>query len=272
VASTHVVPAAPDRDAIKRALYGSGITTLRGAVSRDFVAGVREDLERAFAASIARAGDAAGRYHVELHPHTLRGFVELVTHPWFVTVCETVLGADYEIVRLGFDLTLPDAPAQPWHRDFPSPIATAKHRRLTSLVFGLTCVDTTPEMGPSEIARGTQWETGADWPDGMFPPEHEWPRYDALAMTKLPQVGDLSARSALAIHRGTANRSAQARAVLVVGVAAATAGHTARCAPQVTPDYYATLPAALRKHLVCRIADELPPIVREPQVDGPTIA
>jgi hypothetical protein len=34
----------------------------------------------------------------------------------------------------------------------------------------------------------------------------------------MPQRGDISARSALTIHRGTANRSNEPRPVLVVGV------------------------------------------------------
>ena len=52
---------------------------------------------------------------------------------------------------------------QPWHRDFPSPPETHEGRRLTSLAFNLTTVDTTEEMGPFEIAPGTQWESGLDF-------------------------------------------------------------------------------------------------------------
>lgn len=276
MAIQHVVSAAHDRaaidrDAVKRALYGSGITALPAAFSPAFVARLREDIDAADAGALAREG-GSGRYHLELPPQRLRGFVEVVTHPWFTTVCETVLGSDYEVVRVGCDVTEPGAAAQPWHRDFPSPIATAKRRRLTSLVFTIACSDITPDLGPSELARGTQWETGTDWPDGMFPPASEWERYAALALTKLPRQGDLTARSALAIHRATANQSPDRRVVLAIGVAAPTESHTARNAPQLTPDRYAALPAVVRQHLVCRIVDELQPIVREPQLDGPVVA
>ena len=61
-------------------------------------------------------------------------------------------------------------------------------------------------------------------------------------MQKLPQRGDISARSALTIHRGTANRSNEARPVLVVGVDAPDATNAAHHDLQVTRAYAATLP------------------------------
>jgi ectoine hydroxylase-related dioxygenase (phytanoyl-CoA dioxygenase family) len=254
------------------ALYGAGITALRGAFSRAWAVAMREDIDAAFAEARGRGGGAVNRgperWYVEIHPQQLRGFVDLVTHPWVVGVCEAVLGPDYEIVELGFDIPLPGAQDQPWHRDFSSPAATYIDRRLTSLAFNLTAVDTIPEMGPLEIAPGTQWEPGTEFANGMFPPEREWPRYAALAEQKLPQMGDVSARSALTIHRGTANRSQYARPVLVLGVDAPGAGHGALHDPQVTPDYQATLPAGVQRHLSCRVVDQLTPIVQKHQIDG----
>lgn len=233
---------------------------------------MREDIDAAFEEARARPGGAvprgAERYYVEIHPQALRGFVDLVTHPWFVDVCERILGPKYEIVELGFDIPFPGAKDQPWHRDFPAPVETWRDRRLTSLAFNLTTVDTIPEMGPFEIAPGTQWERGEDWPDGMFPPASEAPRYASLAQQKLPQMGDLSVRSALTIHRGTANRSTFARPVLVVGVDAPGAGHAALHSPQVTPDYWASLPPRVRDHLICEVVDELQPITQKHQIDG----
>jgi len=204
-----------DVDEVARSLYTDGIAALRGAFSPAWVADVRADMEAVFDEAIRRPGGAVGRgpkrYYVEIHPEQLRGFVDLVTHPWVTAVSETVLGPDYEIVEIGFDIPFPGAVNQPWHRDFPSPPDTYEGRRLTSLAFNLTGVDTVAEMGPFEIAVGTQWEEGADWDHRMFPPQEEWPRYAALAQQKLPQMGDLSARSALTIHRGTANVSTQSR-------------------------------------------------------------
>ena len=144
------------------------------------------------------------------------GFVEIATHPWFVAVCEAVLTKDYRIVEFGFDIPFPGAADQPWHRDFKAPEATLTRRRLNSLAFNLTAVDTRPEHGPVEIALGTQWDDIPEARDDMFPDKSLWDRYVSRAVQKLPQRGDISARSALTIHRGTANRSNEARPVLVV--------------------------------------------------------
>jgi ectoine hydroxylase-related dioxygenase (phytanoyl-CoA dioxygenase family) len=205
---------------------------------------------------------------VEIHPQALRGFVDLVSHPWVTEVCGAVLGPDYEIVEIGFDVPFGGAMHQPWHRDFPSPPETYDGRRLTSLAFNLTAVDTVPEMGPFEIAPGTQWEPGTTWEHGMFPPESEWARYESLAQPKLPQRGDISARSALTVHRGTANGSGMARPVLVLGVDAPGAGHAALHDLQVTSDYHAALPEVVRRHLHCRVVESLEPITQKHQIEG----
>jgi ectoine hydroxylase-related dioxygenase (phytanoyl-CoA dioxygenase family) len=261
-----------DVDEVARSLYADGIAALRGAFSPAWVADVRADMEAAFDEAIRRPGGAVGRgpkrYYVEIHPEQLRGFVDLVTHPWVTAVSETVLGPDYEIVEIGFDIPFPGAVNQPWHRDFPSPPDTYEGRRLTSLAFNLTGVDTVAEMGPFEIAVGTQWEEGADWDHRMFPPQEEWPRYAALAQQKLPQMGDLSARSALTIHRGTANVSTRSRPVLVLGVDAPGAGHADLHDMTVTRGFDDALPERARRHLACRVVDVLEPVEQLHTIEG----
>jgi Phytanoyl-CoA dioxygenase (PhyH) len=83
-------------------------------------------------------------------------FVDLVTHPWVTAIRESVLGPEYEIVKIGFDTPFQGAKVQPWHRDFPSPKESYQDRRITSLAFNITGVDVTEDMGPFEIALGTQ--------------------------------------------------------------------------------------------------------------------
>lgn len=145
---------------------------------------------------------AAGHY-VEVHPERFRGFVTLATHPWVEAVSAAVLGPDYKIVEVGFDVPLPGAALPPWHRDFPAPEATLVGRRLNSLAFNVTAVNVVPAMGPFEIAPGTQWDDPAEFEHGMFPPKHLYLRYEARAQQKMPRAGDIPARSALTIHRGT---------------------------------------------------------------------
>ena len=106
-------------------LYGDGIIGLKGAFGRGWVQELREDIDTVFAEALQRPGGALergpNRYYVEVHPQRIRGFVDLVTHPWGTAVCEAVLGPDYKIVEVGFDVPGPGALNQPWHRDFQSP-------------------------------------------------------------------------------------------------------------------------------------------------------
>ena len=166
---------------IMRGLYGDGIIGLAGGFSADFADRMREDIETLFEEASRVPGGALPRgphrFYVEVQPERVRGFVGIVTHPWFVAVCEAVLGPDYRIVEVGFDIPFPGAADQPWHRDFAVPEATTKGRRLNSLAFNLTAVDTRPEHGPLEIAPGTQWDRFDGCPKGMFPPADLWPLY-----------------------------------------------------------------------------------------------
>ena len=258
--------------AVEQALHTDGIWGEKGALRRDWAGELGEDLAVLFQEAIRTPGGALGRgprrYYVEIHPERLRGFAEVLTHPWFAGTCERVLGPDYQVIEVGFDVPLPGAFDQPWHRDFPSPPETREERRLTSLAFNFTTVDVTEDMGPFEVAPGTQWEPGTDWEHGMFPPKSEAPRYAALAQRKMPRMGDASVRSALTVHRGTAHRSWRARPVLVLGVDAPGAGNAERHDLQVTPGYYASLPEEARAHLPARVVDRLEPIVQEHTIEG----
>lgn len=261
-----------DNAQIMGGLYGDGIIGLKGAFAVDWADALREDIEQLFAeaqgvenGSLPRGPE---RFYVEVHPERIRGFIDIVTHPWFVAVSGAVLGKKYRIVELGFDIPFPGAADQPWHRDFASPRATIEDRRLNSLAFNLTTVDTRPEHGPFEIALGTQWDDPPDCSGGMFPPRQLWGRYVERAVPKLPQRGDISARSALTIHRGTANRSSEARPVLVVGVDAPDATNAGHHDMQVTAAYHARLPALVRDHLTCRIVERLEPIIQHHVIEG----
>ena len=253
-------------------LYGDGVIGLKGAFAPEWADRLRDEIMALFDEAKAIEDGALPRgpqrWYVEVQPERISGFVDIASHPWFVAVCEAVLGPDYKIVEVGFDIPFPGAADQPWHRDFPAPEATIKGRRLNSLAFNLTTVDTRQEHGPFEIAPGTQWDDIAPCKNDMFPPRELWGRYIERAVQKLPQRGDISARSALTIHRGTANRSNEARPVLVVGVDAPDATNAKHHDLQVTRAYFDSLPAQVRDHLTCRIADELEPVIPHPGIAG----
>lgn len=253
-------------------LYGDGIIGLAGAFSPAFADRLREDIETLFEEARGTPGGVLPRgperFYVEVQPERIRGFAEIATHDWFVAVCEAVLGPDYRIVEIGFDIPFPGAADQPWHRDFAVPDATTRERRLNSLAFNLTTVDTRPEHGPFEIAPGTQWDRFEGCDKGMLPPRALWPRYAARAVQKLPRRGDISARSALTVHRGTANRSDEARPVLVIGVDAADATNAAHHDLQVTRTYAASLPPQVIDHLSFRLVDALEPVIQHHVIHG----
>jgi hypothetical protein len=261
-----------DIAAIMGGLYGDGIIGHKGAFSREWAAQLGDDILLLYADALKRPGGAVGRgpkrHYVEIHPEDIRGFVELATHPWVAAVCEAVLGPEYKIVEIGFDVPMPGAINQPWHRDFPAPEDTIIGRRLNSLAFNLTTVDVFEDMGPFEIAPGTQWDLPEGFEHGMFPPKTNSPRYEQRAQRKMPQMGDISARSALTIHRGTANHSDKSRPALVLGVDAPTANNAERHDLQITHAFYETLPESLKQHLTCRLVDKLEPIVQGHTIEG----
>lgn len=276
--STMPQPAAPvhppryDTASIMGALYGDGIVALKGAFEREWARELGEDIGVLFEEALARPGGAVGRgpnrWYVEIHPERIRGFVDLVTHSWVVAVSEAVLGPDYRIVEIGFDVPGPGAVNQPWHRDFPAPEETLVGRRLNSLAFNLTTVDVFEDMGPFEIAPGTQWDEPDGFEHGMFPPKTLYPRYEERAQRKMPKMGDISARSALTIHRGTANRSDKRRPALVLGVDAPDARNAERHDLQFTRAYWESMPQEARRHMTARVVDRLEPIVQAHTIEG----
>jgi hypothetical protein len=253
-------------------LYGEGFIGLKNAFSKEWVEEMHEDIVKAYEDALKRPGGAVGRgpkrHYVEIHPEDIHGFVDLVSHPWVMAVCEAVLGPEYKIVEIGFDVPNPGAVDQPWHRDFPAPDDTIKGRRLNSLAFNLTTVDVFEDMGPFEIAPGTQWDLPDGFEHGMFPPKSNYSRYQQRSERKMPKVGDISARSALTIHRGTANHSNKSRPALVLGVDAPGANNAERHDLQLTRKFYETLSPYLQQHLTCRIVDQLEPIVQGHTIEG----
>ena len=253
-------------------LYGDGFIGFKSAFSREWVQQLHEDVLALYEDALKRPGGAVGRgpkrHYVEIHPEGIRGFVELATHPWVVFVCEAVLGPEYKIVEIGFDVPNPGAMNKPWHRDFAAPEDTLTGRRLNSLAFNLTTVDVEEDMGPFEIAPGTQWDFPEGFQHEMFPPKELYSRYEAKGQKKYPKMGDISARSALTIHRGTANHSNKSRPALVLGVDAPGAINAERHDLQFTRDYYESLPQSLKDHLTCRVVDKLEPIVQAHTIEG----
>ncbi len=260
-----------DIAAIMGGLYGDGIIALPRAFPGDLVDSLHQQCLALYeeAASVPNGAMPRGpnRWYVEVQPERVEGFIELVTHPWFATVCEAVLGAGYKIVEFGFDIPFPGAADQPWHRDFPGD-GNGSACRLTSLAFNFTTVETRPEHGPFEIAPGTQWDDISGAKAEMFPASGKWDRYRSRAVQKLPRRGDISARTGLAIHRGTANVSNEPRPVIIIGVVASDIANADVHQLQVTSGFLDGLPSGLRDHLFCRLTDRLGPLPQHHMIEG----
>jgi len=259
------------QEAVER-IYTDGIVGLPGAFPREWAAQLGRDIEVAFEEARGREGGAVGRgpnrYYVEVHPEQISGFLQLVTHPSVTAICEGVLGPEYQIVEVGFDIPFEGAIRQPWHRDFPMPEVTRRERKLNSLALNATTVDTEEDMGPFEIALGTQWDDDPAFEHGMFPPKEHYARYEERAVRKYPTMGDVSIRSALTIHRGTANQSTKSRPVLVLGIDAPGAGNDDKHDMAVTRAFWAGLPEEVRAHLHCPVVETLTPITQKHSIEG----
>jgi hypothetical protein len=265
-------PADPQLASDLEVLHRDGIVGNQGAISREWVERAHEDVMTAFWAAIQRPGGAISRgprrWYVEMHPEQLRGFTDLVAHPWVASMSRAVLGDDYRVVEIGFDVPFQGARHQPWHRDFASPPDTYRDHRITSLAFNLSCVDVTEDMGPFEIAVGTHWDDGRAWKHEMFPPREAWDRFAERAERKFPRMGDISCRTALTLHRGTAHASPICRPVLILGVVRGADANPDEHDLAITRPFFDSLAPSVRDHLLCRVVDELEPISQRHDIEG----
>ncbi len=117
---------------LRDAVYRDGIAGVPGAFPRAWGEALLEDFERLFADARSRpdgtVNRGTNRFYFTVHPERLRGFVDLVTHPVVTALSAEVLGPEWLVVEVAFDVPLPASRYQPWHRDFPMPDATRDER------------------------------------------------------------------------------------------------------------------------------------------------
>lgn len=259
-------------DAAAAKVVNDGYALCHGAVDPGHVEHLRAEVGRVFAEARNMPGGAVERgperWYVEVHPEAIDGFVDIAAHPWVAGVAEAVLGPDYRIVEFGFDIPFPGAQLQPWHRDFPMPAETRIERRLTSLAFNIPLISITEEMGRFEIVPGTHFDPDDDFEGRQFPPPASGAGFAASSIELEMEEGDVSARSALAIHRGRANSSTGWRPMLVIGFDDPTAGNSAHHDLAMSRSFWDQLPHELRRHFDCPVVDELGPLVQRHLIAG----
>jgi hypothetical protein len=267
--------AAPFSSEQRSALYRDGIVGLPGCFPTSWADALHADFDAAFTSARSYPGGTVNRgpnrYYFAVHPEAIRGFLDVVTHSAITSLCTEVLGPDYQIVELGFDVPLAGAKDQPWHRDFPMPEVTRTTGRIDSLAFNLTTVDVTADLAPFEVAPGTHFDDGSGFDHEMFPKTEAYGRYFERASRRHPKRGDVSARTGLTIHRGTENHSQGSRAVLILGVVADDLDPAATEIHQLhfTRGYFDALPADVRPHLRrSAVVDHLDPIIQKHDIEG----
>jgi hypothetical protein len=192
-----------------------------------------------------RGGTRAAAWYIELHPQAIGGFVELVTIPGWSQYARRFLGRNSKSWRSD---SIGHSRARKTSRGTAISLAAWEWSRPLHhvLAFNIIGVHITPDMG-------THWDDGRSWKAEMFPDSSLRPRHHERAVRKYPATVDISCRSALTVHRGTAHPSPVARPVLVLGVGTPGTGHSALHDMMVTTRFYDRLPEFVRKHLVCRI-------------------
>ena len=258
-------------EALRQEIYDRGLCSIKQAFTPEWAQRLREEyqplMEEARAQLRGTISRGPNRFYHAVQPERLSGFVDLLTHPILTALCTEMLGEDYLFVEIGFDTPLPGAKDQPWHRDFPLPTETRVGGWLSSLAFNLTTVNVTEDMGAFQIAPGTQFENGIHLEKGMFPRKEEYERYERLSMRCYPQLGDMSCRTGLTIHRGTEHNAPIARPVLVLGVIANVLGPTNKHKMHMTKKFYDGLAPELQSHLKVAFIDEIGPTVQEHDIE-----
>jgi hypothetical protein len=259
---------------IIQGIYGDGLISLLYAFPHVWVDQLRGDIEKLDREALAIPNGVVprgpDRHYAEIHPERLRGFLDIVTHPWFIIVCKAILGPDYRVTEVGFDIPGPGAKDQPWHRDFPSPPETRKEGRITMIKFNIIAMEgNVPGRAPLRIAPGTQWDDLGDIEDGMFPPKEMWSRYDERAELRYAKKGSMSASTALIIHGGTANvEGLVSRPTLVVAADGPEGNNHTRHDLQLTKAFAASLSEEVLRHIHHRIVDTLEPIIQVHDIEG----
>lgn len=209
----------------KDKLYEDGVTALKGAFDRAWGPQLLDDYQAEFATAKEHGTTKSrgrNRLWFPARPEKISAFMGLIMHPYVTEVSEEVLGPDYEIVELGFDTPWQGAKNQPWHRDFPIPKKTKEQGILDYVVFNVTLEDVEPDMGPFEIAPGTQFlgEPDIELARGMFVHKryyNELFNQPEKTQRRMCKLGDIQARTPLTLHRGTTHTSPIDRPVMVFG-------------------------------------------------------
>jgi hypothetical protein len=246
--------ATADLDRFAAELNRDGICVIRGLFDRAMV----EEWATAFAALFRQRQNRPGgmaprersRYYLTLPWTAPFADQRVFANPVILGVLNRVFAQEYVMVQLGADVPVQGSDYQETHRDF-RPLFTEQFvTPLYALAVNFPLVDVTEENGPFQMARGT----------------HVLPRAEGLAKVAsgaipmesfLMRMGDLCIRTPLALHRGSPNRTATPRPMMVMGYVMHWL-HTPKVELTLPRAYYESLPEQTRKLLRCQVVEHLP--------------
>jgi ectoine hydroxylase-related dioxygenase (phytanoyl-CoA dioxygenase family) len=235
-------------------LERDGLCVLRGvldtALVREWAAAFRLLARERIARPGAVAPRGDGRFYLTLPWQAPFSDPAVFANPDVLAVVDRVFGQPYLMVQLAADTPIRGSKYQPVHRDHSPLFGDDLVTPLYALAVNNPLCDVGLENGPLEVARGT----------------HRLPRQEglaAIAAGRIPlepvrlSAGDLLVRTPLALHRGTPNRTAEPRPMVVLGYVMRWL-HTPKVELTVPRGAYAALPEHLRALLRCDVVESLP--------------
>lgn len=243
-----------DLDRFAEDLNRDGICLIPGLLDRGLVRAWADTFDRLFESRQRRSGGLAPREHARYYltlPWTAPfADQQVFANPVVLGVLSRVFAQEYVLVQLGADVPVQGSDFQETHRDFRPLFTDQIVTPLYAVAVNFPLVEVTADNGPFQMARGT----------------HVLPRAEGLARIaagEIPmesffmQPGDVAIRSPLALHRGSPNRTARPRPMIVMGYVMHWL-HTPKVELTLPRAYYDGLPAPVRQLLRCEVVDELP--------------
>lgn len=184
---------------------------------------------------------------------------EVFANPTILGVLNRVFHQEYKLVQLAADIPLQGSDYQDIHRDFRPLFTDQIVTPLYAVAVNFPLVEVTPDNGPFEMAKGT----------------HRLPREEGLVKIRAGEIaleqfylhpGDVMIRSPLALHRGTPNRTAQPRPMIVLGYVMHWL-HTHKVDLTLPQYYYNSLSPQLQELLRCQVVDQLPDMPTETYIN-----
>ena len=243
-----------DLDRLAADLERDGICVLPGLIPRETIDRWKEAFDRLYGQRAGVEGGLAprGKSRNYLTLPWVEPFAdpEMFAHPAILGVLDRAFAQEYVMVQLGADVAEPGAENQEVHRDYRPLFDDRTATPLYALAVNFPLVEVTRENGPFTMARGT----------------HVLSRDDALRKIEsgenplepfFAEPGDVTIRTPLGLHLGTANVSDGPRPMVVMGYVMHWL-HTANVDLTVPRAFYDQLPPATHALLRCNVVDELP--------------